>query len=251
MCRSHECFVIKVTSLISVTYSCPDRRTRDTWELFSLCYSQMSTRIVPSTINPAQNPVVQPGVSAAAALPPLSLMRSCAAGRATAPASPRLLCSRSSCYVALCWRPSFSTGTLCLHPTTEARPPPFVTVPTDSTSAGGLGFHPMTVIKSFPAAACGESERSTRARTDSTAASDLPGWRPCRPALTESCERSVSALQSRDSPTDWPTNSVLMLQLPYKAKKKQKNPHLTKISLNWMEKWVLCPVRRGKTVLNK
>lgn len=153
---------------------------------------------LPSATNQTRtpNPVVQPGVNAAAALPPLSLRRSCAAGGATAPASPRLPCLSSSCYVAPCWRPSFSTWTLCLRPLIEARPPPCVTAPTNSTSAGGLGSHLTTPTLPSPAAACGESGRSTRARKDSTAASDLPGWRPCRPVLTESCERS------RDSPAD-------------------------------------------------
>lgn len=167
--------------MTSVIYSIPDRRTQDTWELFSLCYSLMLVLILmlslPSTINPTQtqSPVVQPGASATTALPPPSLRRSCAVGEALAPASPRLLCSNSLCYVAPCWRPSFCTGILCLHWLIEARLRPCVTAPTDSTSAGGLGSHLMTPTLSSPAAACGESGRSTRARTDSTAASDPSG----------------------------------------------------------------------------
>lgn len=148
------------------------------------------------TINPTQtpNPVVQSGVNATAALPPLFLRKSCAAGGATAPASPRLLCLTSLCCDALSWRPSFCTWTLCLYLLIVARTPPCVTVPTDSTSPGGSGFHLMTPTRLSPAAVCGESGKSTRAQMDSTAASDLSGWRPCKLVRMESCERSVSTL---------------------------------------------------------
>ncbi len=160
---------------------CPDRRKQDTSELSSLCCSRVSAQItelsLPLTINLTRTPnlTVQPGVSAAAALPPLSLRRSCAAVGATVSASPRLLCLSSLCYMALCLRPFFCTRTLCLQPLIVARPPPCVTVPTDSTSAGGLVSRRMTPTLPSPAAVCGESGRSTQARMDSTAASDQPG----------------------------------------------------------------------------
>ena len=144
----------------------------------------MPTQSVPSSPSPAHTPdlPLQPGASATAVLPPPSLTRSCAVARETAPASPRPLCSSSSCYLALYWRPSSCIGTLCLRPLTEARPLPCATVPTNSTSAGGLGSHLRIVNQSFPAAAGGESGRSTPAQTDSTAACDQPSWRLCRPA---------------------------------------------------------------------
>lgn len=140
------------------------------------------------------NPVVQPGVNVAAALLPPSHVRSCAAGRATAPASPPLLCLRSWCYVVPCWRPSFCTRTPCLRLPSEDKPLTCVTAPTGSTSTGDLGSHLVTPSLSSPAAACGESGRSTRARMDSTAASHLSGWCPCRAVLTGNCEGGGSPL---------------------------------------------------------
>ncbi|KAG8011749.1 P2X purinoceptor 7 [Nibea albiflora] len=52
-----------------------------------------------------------------------SAWKSCAAGRATALASPRLLCLTSLCCDALSWRPSSCTWTLCLYLLTVARTP--------------------------------------------------------------------------------------------------------------------------------
>lgn len=201
MCLCSDSTLEESELISSVTYSCPDRTTRDTWELFCLCCRLVPARNVPSSTNLVRtpNPASQPGASATAALLPPSLTRRCAVGRATVPVSPRPLCSSSSCYVALCWRPSSCIGTLCLRPPTEARPLPCVTVPTDSTSAGGLGSHLRIVNQSSPAAVRGESGRSTPAQTDSTAACDRPGWRLCRPARMENSE-NVSTLESRDSP---------------------------------------------------
>lgn len=177
--------------VISVTYFCDDRRTQHTWELLSVCCSRVSKWIstLSLSLSWSLNPVVQPGVDVAAALLPPSRARSCAAGRATAPASPPLLCLRSWCYVAPCWRPSCCTRTLCARLPIKDKPLTCVTAPTGSTSAGDLGSHLVTPSLSSPAAACGESGRSTRARMDSTAASHLSGWCPCRAALMGNCER--------------------------------------------------------------
>lgn len=155
------------------------RRIQDTWEPFSASYSQVMTPMMmfslPLARKPIQmpNPIVQPGVCVTPVLLPPSQRRSCAAGGPRAPASPRLLCLGSWCCGAPCWKQCSCTRIPCLLQWKSFRLPPCVTVPTESTSAGGLGSHPMTPILPFLAAACGESGGSTRAQMDSTVVSDL------------------------------------------------------------------------------
>lgn len=146
--------------------------------------------IVLRTRNPTHRPVLPPGAAAPAASPSWPPTSSCAAGGATAPASPPLLCSNRWCCAAPHWRPPSCTGTHSPPPQGQARAEGCATAPTGSTSAGGSGSRLTAVTRPSPAAACRGSGRSTRARTDSTAASDPKEPQPFRSSVMEICQRT-------------------------------------------------------------